>query len=264
MSASVGGHRARKRYGQNFLVDRTAIGRIIAAIDPQPGDHVVEIGPGLGALTEPLLARLASLEVIEVDRDLAARLAARWPAQRLRVHVADALEFDFARLGTRLRVVGNLPYNISSPILFRLCEATAAIADIHVMLQKEVVDRMIARPGTRDYGRLSVMLAYRFRIERLLRVAAGAFRPAPRVESAFARLTPHDPLPWPARDEPLFARIVAAAFGQRRKTLHNALREFADDEALRAAGVDPRARGETLSVQEFVALSNRLAGCAAA
>ena len=249
-------HRARKRFGQHFLIDRACIRRIVDAIDPCPDDRVVEIGPGLGALTEALLERLPCLDVIEIDRDLAQRLASRYPSSRLRVHVEDALRVDYRALGERLRIVGNLPYNISSPLLFQVMEYAASIVDIHVMLQKEVVDRMHAAAGSADYGRLSVMIGYRFHVERLFNVGSGAFRPQPKVESAFVRLRPRAPLTWPARDERLFARIVTAAFGQRRKTLRNALAKIVTEEKLRAAGFDPQARGETLSIERFVALAN--------
>lgn len=248
--------RARKRFGQHFLVDRRCIDRILETIDPRPGDHVVEVGPGMGALTQGLLARAGRLDAIEIDRDLARRLASLYPALNLRVQ--DALKVDYGSLGARLRIVGNLPYNISSPLLFRLMDFSAAIVDINVMLQKEVVDRMTAAPATADYGRLTVMLGYRFEVERLFRVGAGAFRPQPKVESAFVRLRPRRPLRWAARDERLFARIVQSAFGQRRKTLRNALSGLATEEQLRAAGFDPRARGETLSIEAFVALANAL------
>lgn len=253
-----GAHRPRKRFGQNFLVDRSTIERIVDAIDPQPQDRVIEIGPGHGALTRALLQRLPRLEVVEIDRDLAAALARDHEAERLRIHVGDALEFDFSAPAGQLRVVGNLPYNISSPILFRLLAYAEGIRDIHVMLQKEVVDRMIAAPGSADYGRLTVMLGHRFEIVRLLRVPAGAFRPQPKVESAFARLTPRADAPWPLDDPALFARVVMLAFGQRRKTLRNALSGVADAAALIGAGIDPQARGETLSIPQFVRLANTL------
>ncbi len=231
----------------------------MGALDPRPDDNVVEIGPGLGALTGPLLERLKRLTVIEIDRDLAARMAAEHPAKRLTVYTADALEFDFGSLGPDLRVVGNLPYNISSPLLFHLAQYDDALRDIIVMLQKEVVERMAAAPATRAYGRLSVMLQARFRVERLFRVPAGAFRPAPKVDSAVARLTPlRDARPSLA-DEALFARIVAAAFGQRRKTLRYALKTLASEDDLERAGIAPGARGETLSVADFVRLANALA-----
>lgn len=257
-SAGFGGthHRPRKRFGQNFLVDRSVIERIARSIDPQPHDRVIEIGPGHGALTRVLLERLPRLDVIEIDRDLAAELVRDHDPERLHVHLGDALKFDFSALGARIRIVGNLPYNISSPLLFHLLAYADAIVDIHVMLQKEVVDRMVAAPGSSDYGRLTVMLGYRFEIERLLRVPAGAFRPQPKVESAFARLRPRAVSPWKLDDAEAFARVVALAFGQRRKTLRNALAPLADESVLSAAGIDPQARGETLSIAQFVALAN--------
>ena len=231
----------------------------MASLDPQPDDNLVEIGPGLGALTGPLLERVKHLTVIEIDRDLAARLAAEHPAERLTLHTTDALEFDFASLGTDLRVVGNLPYNISSPLLFHLMQYDAALRDITVMLQKEVVERMVAAPATSEYGRLSVMLQVRFRVERLFRVSAGAFRPAPKVDSAVVRLIPLQQARPHLVDDALFARVVAAAFGQRRKTLRNALRTLASEADLERAGIAPGARGETLSVGDFVRLANALA-----
>jgi len=256
--AGGGGHVARKRFGQNFLVDRHYIERIVAAIDPRPDDNVVEIGPGLGALTGPLLERLERLTVIEIDRDLASRLASAYPAERLTLHTADALEFDFASLGSDLRVIGNLPYYISSPLLFLLAEHETVLRDATVMLQREVVERMAAAPATADYGRLSVTLQARFRVERLFVVPGGAFRPAPKVDSAVARLTPLREARPRLADERLFARIVAAAFGQRRKTLRNALRTLASEAELESAGIAPGARGETLSVADFVRLANAL------
>jgi 16S rRNA (adenine1518-N6/adenine1519-N6)-dimethyltransferase len=251
-------HRARKRFGQNFLADPSVVRRIAEAVNPMPGERIVEIGPGLGALTRALLARVDQLIAIEIDRDLAARLRTEHSPQRLVLHEADALGFDFRTLGDDLRVVGNLPYNISSPLLFALLEAAAVIRDIHVMLQREVVDRMTAPPGGRQYGRLTVMLGYRFAVERLFVVAAGAFRPRPQVESAFARLVPHAALPWPAVNEPRFRRLVAQAFTQRRKTLRNALSSLVAEPIMRSAGIDPQARPETLSVAQYVALANRL------
>ena len=255
-------HAPRKRFGQNFLVDRHYIDRIVAAIDPKPGDNVVEIGPGLGALTRPLLGRVERLTVIEIDRDLAARLNGEFAADRLRIHTADALTFDFATLGSELRVVGNLPYNISSPMLFHLAQFEAGLRDITVMLQREVVQRMVASAATPDYGRLSVMLQTRFRIERLFIVPPGAFRPSPLVDSAIARLTPLGEARPTIDDETLFARVVAAAFGQRRKTLRNALKLLASDAELEREGIAPGARGETLAVSDFVRLANALAQAA--
>jgi 16S rRNA (adenine1518-N6/adenine1519-N6)-dimethyltransferase len=253
------GHVARKRFGQHFLVDRHYIERIVAALDPRPDDNLVEIGPGLGALTRPLLERVKRLNVIEIDRDLAARMAAAHASAHLALYNADALDFDFASLGANLRVIGNLPYNISSPLLFRLAQYEATLFDLMLMLQREVVERMAAAPATPAYGRLSVMLQVRFRIERLFTVPPGAFRPAPKVESAVVRLTPlRDARPSLA-DEGLFARIVTAAFGQRRKTLRNALKTLAGEADLERVGIAPGARGETLSVADFVRLANALA-----
>jgi 16S rRNA (adenine1518-N6/adenine1519-N6)-dimethyltransferase len=253
------GHPPRKRFGQNFLADRHYVARIVDAVDPAPGDNLVEIGPGLGALTNALIERAGKISAIEIDRDLAARLHERFTADRLALHEADALAFDFATLGADLRVVGNLPYNISTPLLFHLASYDRLVRDIHVMLQREVVARMTALPDTADYGRLSVMLRARFRVSRLFTVPAGAFRPPPNVESAVARLLPLGQDRPPISDEVLFARIVAAAFGQRRKTLRNALASIADEAALRAAGIDPAVRGETLSVADFVRLANSVA-----
>ena len=253
------GHAARKRFGQNFLVDAHYVAKIVDAVDPQPGDNLVEIGPGLAALTGRLIKRAGAIHAIEIDRDLAARLATDFPTNKLTVHVADALEFDYASLGPRLRVVGNLPYNISSPLLFRLAEYDSQLLDLHVMLQKEVVARMTAQPATPDYGRLSVMLQVSFRVTRLFVVPPGAFQPVPKVDSAIARLVPLGDKKPAIADERLFARVVAAAFGQRRKTMRNAVAPICDAAALTAAGIDPRARGETLSVADFVRLANALA-----
>jgi len=254
------GHRARKRFGQNFLADPHYVHRIVDAVAPQPGDNLVEIGPGLAALTGELIARAGHLTAIEIDRDLAARLREQFAPGALALHEADALEFDYAALGDRLRIVGNLPYNISSPLLFRLAAHVSQLRDVHVMLQKEVVARMVAAPGTSDYGRLSVMLQVDFRIERLFVVPAGAFRPVPKVESAVARLTPLGGGTPRAADAALFARVVAAAFAQRRKTLRNALSTLCSAGTLLALGIDPGARGETLSVADFVRLANGLTG----
>ena len=255
----IHGHAPRRRFGQNFLADPHYAQRIVDAVDPTPGDNVVEIGPGLAALTGALIERAGHLAAIEIDRDLAARLRAQFPPEQLTLHEADALTFDFSVLGDALRIVGNLPYNISSPLLFHLGSYEPRLRDIHVMLQREVVARMTALPGTRDYGRLSVMLQARFRVTRLFTVPAGAFRPAPKVESAVARLVPLAASRPAIADEALFARIVAAAFGQRRKTLRNAFSGLVDETVLRCAGIDPGARGETLSVADFVRLTNAVA-----
>jgi 16S rRNA (adenine1518-N6/adenine1519-N6)-dimethyltransferase len=254
------GHQPRKRFGQNFLADAHYVARIVAAVAPAPGDNIVEIGPGLGALTGALVKCAGRIAAIEIDRDLAARLRDRFTADLLALHEADALAFDFGSLGPDLRIVGNLPYNISSPLLFHLGAHVSSVRDIHVMLQREVVARMTASPATPDYGRLTVTLQCRFAIERLFTVPPGAFRPAPNVDSAVARLVPLRSARPRIADDPLFARVVAAAFGQRRKTLRNALAGIADEAQLRAADIDPSVRGETLSVEDFVRLANALAG----
>jgi 16S rRNA (adenine1518-N6/adenine1519-N6)-dimethyltransferase len=249
-------HFPRKRFGQHFLTDEAAIAAIVAAIAPQPRDRVVEIGPGLGALTRPLAGALQHLHVIEIDRDIVARLRAAFPVRRVTVHEGDALRFDFSTLGLRLRVVGNLPYNISTPLLFHLARYAAAIEDIHVMLQKEVVERMVAAPSSTEYGRLSVMLQYRFRMEPVLAVPAGAFLPVPRVESAVVRMVPFASLPHPARDEQALGKVVAAAFGQRRKTLRNALRGSFSAADFERLGVGAGLRAQELCVADFVRLAD--------
>jgi 16S rRNA (adenine1518-N6/adenine1519-N6)-dimethyltransferase len=217
---------------------------------------MVEIGPGLGAITRPLSRAVQPLHVVEIDRDIVARLTAEFPPERLVVHEGDALEFDFAALGPDLRVVGNLPYHISTPILFHLADAAAALKDIHVMLQAEVVERMVAPPGSSDYGRLSVMLQYRFEMEKVLDVPPDAFRPAPQVDSAVVRMTPRAGDRLHARDEKMLSETVALAFSQRRKTLRNTLGKAlspADFEALR---IDPQARAQNLSVEDFVRIAD--------
>ena len=249
-------HVPRKRFGQNFLTDESVIAAIVAAIAPQPGDLMVEIGPGLGALTRPLAARLDHLHVIEIDRDIIARLRTEFPAARVTVHEGDALEFDFGALGTRLRAVGNLPYYISTPLLFHLAEHAGALRDIHVMLQKEVVERMVSAPSCAEYGRLSVMLQYRFEMERVLDVPPGAFHPVPKVDSAVVRVTPFARLPHPARDEDVLRKIVAAAFSQRRKTLRNALSGYFKAEDFERLGVDAGLRAQDLRIEDFVRLAD--------
>ena len=253
---TVDGHVARKRFGQNFLADPHYVARIAEAMAPRAGDLVVEIGPGLGALTAELVARAGRVVAIEIDRDLAARLAERFPPHALELVVGDALAFDFRTLGRNLRVVGNLPYNISSPLLFHLADQADALHDLTVMLQKEVVARMTAEPSTPEYGRLTVMLQATFAIERLFTVPPGAFRPAPAVDSAVARLVPLGSAAPLIADRARFARVVTAAFGQRRKTLRNALADVVSPAAFAAAAIDPQRRGETLSVEEFVTLAN--------
>ena len=252
-------HIARKRFGQNFLIDAQVIGGIVAAIAPQRDDLVVEIGPGLGALTAPLLDRLDHLHVVEIDRDIVARLQQRFSADRLSIHAGDALAFDFGELapaGRKLRVVGNLPYNISTPLLFHLARFADRVYDMHFMLQKEVVERMVAEPDSTDYGRLSVMLQYRFIMDWLLDVPPESFDPAPKVDSAVVRLIPRDPEELAAHDESRFAALVAAAFSQRRKMLRNTLKGIVDDALFARLGIAPTARAEALSVADYVRLAN--------
>ncbi len=248
--------RAKKRFGQHFLTDRHYLTRIADAIAPKAADSMVEIGPGTGILTGELVPKLARLHVVEIDRDLATDLAARFPEDKLAIHRADALEFDFASLAAPLRVVGNLPYNVSTPILFRVAAIADRLQDAVFMLQKEVVERMVAAPDTEEYGRLSVMLQYRFAMALLFRVPPGAFTPPPKVDSAVVLMKPLPAGRPRARDEELFAKIVMAAFSQRRKTLRNAVRALVTPEAFAKAGIDPQRRGETLSVAEFIALSD--------
>jgi len=252
-------HVPRKRFGQNFLTDESVIAAIVAAIAPQPRDLLVEIGPGLGALTRPLAAQLDHLHVIEIDRDIIARLRTEFPATRVTVHQGDALKFEFGALGSRLRVVGNLPYNISTPVLFHLARFSGALRDLHVMLQKEVVDRMVAVPSSSEYGRLSVMLQYRFEMERILDVPPEAFHPVPKVESSVVRLMPFASLPHPARDESRLAALVAAAFAQRRKTLRNTLKGYFGNADFERLGVDGGLRAQDLSVADFVKLADAAA-----
>lgn len=259
MSGSAPRHIPRKRFGQNFLVDDGIIAGIVEAVRPQRGDAVVEIGPGLGALTTPLLERLDRLHVIEIDRDLIARLRGLHAPERLVIHEGDVLEFDFAALDDPLRVVGNLPYNISTPLLFRLAAFAGRIRDIHVMLQKEVVERMVAAPGDAEFSRLSVMLQYRFDMEKLFDVPPESFEPAPKVDSAVVRLMPFTTLPHPARNEAMLAEVVARAFGQRRKTLRNTLKGMVTAEQLAQLGINAGARAQELAVADFVRIADALA-----
>jgi 16S rRNA (adenine1518-N6/adenine1519-N6)-dimethyltransferase len=254
--------RPKKRLGQHFLHDPGTIERIVHAISPQPGDRLVEIGPGRGAITVPLLSRAGAIDVVELDRDVVPVLEARCRGHgELRVHLEDALEFNLGALrgaGAPLRLVGNLPYNISTPLLFRFVAQLEAIADMHFMLQKEVVARMAARPGGKEYGRLTVMLAPWVGVEPLFDIGTGAFSPPPRVISTFFRLRAHATPPFALPDPAGYARVVAAAFSQRRKTLRNSLAGLLDVERIVAAGVDPQLRPETLPPQSFAALAAQL------
>jgi len=250
---------AKKQLGQHFLADAHYVEKIVLAVNPKPGDRLVEIGPGQGAITFPLLRRHPQLTVIEFDRDLIAPLtAAAAPLGELRIVHRDVLQVDFTELagGMPIRLVGNLPYNISSPILFHALEHATAITDMTFMLQKEVVDRMAAAPGSKVYGRLSVMLQAWCQVTSLFVVPPGAFRPPPKVDSAVVRLVPRDPATVGIVDPRHFANVVKAAFGQRRKTLRNALNGIVDEAGFAAAGVRSDARAEQLPVSDFIALAN--------
>ena len=248
-------HAPRKRFGQHFLHDPYVLSRIVAAIAPQAGDALVEIGPGEGALTRPLLERVPQLTAIEIDRDLAAALAAEYPPERLKVIVADALDYDFSALPAGLRVVGNLPYNVSTPLLFHLAGFADRVRDMHFMLQLEVVDRMAAKHSTPEYGRLSVMLQRRFRVQRRFCVPPGAFRPPPKVESAVVRLTPLPASEIAAVDEKMVRTVVTRAFGARRKTLRNGLSSLIDAAGLQRLGIDPGLRPENVAPADYIRIA---------
>jgi len=253
-------HMPRKRFGQNFLQDEEVVAQIVAAIDPCSDDLMVEIGPGLGALTSALLPKLQTLHVIEFDRDLIPKLKQTCAnIGELIVHQADALKFDFEALiaaKQKLRVVGNLPYNISSPLIFHLLEFASNIKDMHFMLQKEVADRMSAHVGTKAYGRLSIMVQYFCQTEKLFEVPASAFHPQPKVTSSFIRLIPHKKIPARAKDFTKFAETVKIAFNQRRKTLRNALKLIISTDALEKLGINPKLRPEQLNIKDYVRISD--------
>lgn len=251
-------HVARKRFGQNFLVDRGIIAAIISAIGPQKDQNIVEIGPGLGAITEPLMARLDHLDVVEIDRDLIARLKKQHTPERMTIHEGDALNFDFATIGTNLRLVGNLPYNISTPLLFHLASYVGIVHDMHFMLQKEVVERMVAVPGDTDFSRISVMLQYRFHIEWLIDVPPESFDPPPKVQSAFVRLIPKDISQLKAKNPAKFAQVVQTAFSQRRKMLRNTLKTILSDAGFAELGIVPTCRAEDVTVDDYVRIANYL------
>ncbi|MDO6460265.1 16S rRNA (adenine(1518)-N(6)/adenine(1519)-N(6))-dimethyltransferase RsmA [Granulosicoccaceae sp. 1_MG-2023] len=249
-------HRPRKRFGQNFLHDPNIIRRIVGSIAPQAGDNLLEIGPGQGALTFPVLEACGKLTAIELDRDLVTLLNEKKPANAaLTIISQDALKADFSGFGEALRVIGNLPYNISSPLLFHLLGYAAHIRDMHFMLQKEVVDRMTAAPGSKTYGRLSVMIQALCRAEKLFDVPPGAFFPPPAVDSSIVRLVPRDPAGIPAHDPAVFAKVVSQSFSQRRKTLRNNLKGLISSDAMESIGLSPSERAENLSVDDFFRLS---------
>lgn len=257
-SRSKQDHQARKRFGQNFLVDAAVVESIVRAIAPQMTENMVEIGPGLSALTAPLLERLERLSVIEIDRDLAQRLRDRFSSERLNIIEGDALEIDFAQFGDKLRIVGNLPYNISSPLLFALVSCAEHVVDQHFMLQREVVDRMVARAGESDYSRLSVMLQYRYRIQKLFDVSPEAFDPPPRVTSSIVRMIPLGAERLRAQSDALFARVVQRAFSQRRKMLRGVLSEWTSMIPWEELGIEPTWRAEQVSVAGFIGITDAL------
>ena len=253
-------HHAKKRFGQHFLNDAHIIHRLISHINPKSDDQILEIGPGLGALTKPILPQLDHLQVIEIDRDVINHLK-HIGGDKLTIHNVDALRVDLSEITDEsrpLRVIGNLPYNISTPLIFHLLETSPQILDMHFMLQKEVVDRIAAEPNGKNYGRLSVMVQYRCQTEYLFFVGPESFSPPPKVDSAVIKLTPWKEKPFQAENETLLAQVVTQAFSQRRKTLRNTLKKIIDADALMELGIDPTARAETLSVEAFVHISNYL------
>ncbi|MFQ6004511.1 MAG: 16S rRNA (adenine(1518)-N(6)/adenine(1519)-N(6))-dimethyltransferase RsmA [Woeseia sp.] len=252
-------HRPRRRFGQHFLVDRTTTARIVAAIKPESQETIVEIGPGRGAISEQLARRAGTFHAIELDRDLAAALERQFESRpNVSIHQADALTFDFSALGENLRIVGNLPYNISTPLLFHLIDYRAFIDDMHLMLQKEVVDRMAAVPCKKTYGRLTIMLGCYMAVEPLFDVPSSAFRPPPKVSSSVARLRPLPKDSYAITDHAALYDIVTKAFSQRRKKLRNALKSIATEDDLVAAGMDPRSRPEQIPIANYVALANHI------
>ncbi|MEQ9545352.1 MAG: 16S rRNA (adenine(1518)-N(6)/adenine(1519)-N(6))-dimethyltransferase RsmA [Marinobacter sp.] len=255
------GHQARKRFGQNFLHDPGVIERIIRAINPKPEDAIVEIGPGLGAITEEILAVNPALQVVELDRDLIPVLRTKFfNYPDFRIHEADALKFDFSQLAgdKPLRIIGNLPYNISTPLIFHLLSYSGVVQDMHFMLQKEVVQRMAAVPGDNNYGRLGIMTQYFCKVQPLFEVSAGAFRPAPKVDSAIVRMVPHTTLPHPAKDLGTLQSVVRTAFNARRKTLRKALAGLVTVEQLQGLGINDGLRPENLGLSDYVAIADML------
>lgn len=255
-------HQARKRFGQNFLQDHGVIREIVASIYPKPNDRLVEIGPGQGALTADVLERAGALDVVELDRDLIPTLLLRFGLNpNFRIHEANALKFDFASLKTderQLRIIGNLPYNISTPLIFHLLSFESQIEDMHFMLQKEVVLRLAAQPGDKLYGRLGIMAQYYCQVDYLFTVGPEAFHPAPKVDSAIVRMTPHKTLPHPCQDLATLEMVVRDAFGQRRKTIRNTLKQHVSVEELEQLGIDPSARPEVLHLADFVRIADYL------
>lgn len=262
MTQSPQNHRARKRFGQNFLVDERLIGRIVRSIAPRANDNLVEIGPGKGALTAPLIQSCPRLNVIELDRDLIPVLLAHFAIYPdFKIHQTDALKFDFSSLGTNenpLRIVGNLPYNISTPLVFHLLSFQGIVSDMHFMLQKEVVERLAAQPGEKNYGRLGIMAQYYCEVENLFEVPPESFDPAPKVDSAIVRLTPHAQLPFPVTHVDKLGLLVKTAFSQRRKTLRNSLKSLGVELSAQALNIDLSKRAENLSLEDYVNLTNHI------
>lgn len=251
-------HIAKKKFGQNFLKDTSIIHAIIQSINPLLDDLIIEIGPGLGALTKPLLEKTNHLLAIELDRDIVSWMEKEYSKKNITIFNEDVLNFNFNQFGQKIRIVGNLPYNISTPILFKCIDNIANIKDLHFMLQKEVVDRMIANPSTSEYGRLSVMLQYYFAMEHLVHVPKESFDPEPKVESSFVRLIPYEHYPFVANNIEQFEKIVKEAFSQRRKTIRNTLKSFIGENDFQKIGINPQLRAENLSVSDFVKISNYL------
>lgn len=254
------GHQAKKRFGQNFLHNEQVIGRIVDAINPEPGENLVEIGPGLGALTEPVVERAHKLSVVELDRDLAKRLRHHpFLAPHLTIYETDALKFDFGQLSTPetpLRIFGNLPYNISTPLIFHLLTFKDKVQDMHFMLQKEVVDRMAAGPNSKTYGRLSIMTQYQCQVIPVMEIGPEAFNPAPKVDSAIVRLVPHQHIENPAKSIDMLSHVCTTAFNQRRKTIRNSFKKLIDVETLQLLSIDPTLRPENLSIDQYITIAN--------
>lgn len=247
-------HTPRKRFGQNFLQDQSIIHKIIECINPLPEQNFIEIGPGLAALTKPLIEKLSHLEVIELDRDIVSFLQETFTPKQLTIHQGDALKFDFTMNNKPIRVVGNLPYNISTPIMFYLSQFPN-IQNMVFMLQKEVVERICAKPNTRDYGKLSIMLQYKYKCRYLLDVPPESFYPAPKVDSAIVSLTPRNDYDWHTVDENKLSTVVSKAFSQRRKTINNSLKELFSAEQLRMVGIEPQLRPENIELEKYIILS---------
>jgi len=260
MKANMHGHKARKRFGQNFLHDPYIISKIVGAIHPQPTDCLVEVGPGMGALTEPLLEASGKLNVVELDRDLIPILRTKFfNYPEFKIYEGDALKFDFSQLlepGQRLRIVGNLPYNISTPLIFHFLSHHAQVQDMHFMLQKEVVERLGAVPGNGDYGRLSIMAQYYCKVEPLFIVGPGSFNPPPKVDSAIVRMIPYETLPIQAKDVKTLERVVREAFNMRRKTIRNTLKNLISADQLAELGIDTGLRPEVLTLQQYVTIAD--------